>query len=494
MADTYVLGIDQSTQGTKALLFDGYGRMIRRSDVPHRQIVNDKGWVEHDAAEILGNVYLAVRKLLDDPADAARIGAVGICNQRETVAAWDRRTGEPVGNAIVWQCARGSEICREAGVQEAARLIRERTGLTLSPYFSAAKMSWILKHREAARKLAEQGYLCLGTMDSFLIWHLTEERHFYTDYSNASRTQLYNIMTLQWDDEIGRIFGVGSECLPEVHGSDEVFGLTDLGGILPKAVPLCGVIGDSQGALFGQGCHLPGMVKATYGTGSSIMLNIGNTPLISEAGIVTSLAWGIENKVQYVLEGNVNNAGAVITWLQNVLGLISSPADCEEMARQALGQDRTYLVPAFTGLGAPYWDSEAQGLISGITRTTGPNEIVRAALDSIAYQISDIVFLMEREAGCGLKELRVDGGPTANGYLMQFQSDLTGLPVRVPQEEELSGIGAAYLAGISSGIYRQETLFSNPARAVYRPQMSTEIRAGKLDGWKEAVGRVLYRG
>lgn len=495
MEKRYIIGIDQSTQGTKALLFDGEGHLLRRTDLPHRQIVNEKGWVSHDLNEIYRNTVQTVKTLVAESGVAPEtIAGIGISNQRETTAIWDKATGKPLEEAIVWQCGRASGIAQEIAEQGHAEEIREATGLQLSAYFPAAKMAWLLRNGgEERQKRAADGELCLGTIDSWLVYKLTGDHAFKTDFSNASRTQLFNLKTLAWDEKICEMFGIPVCALARVCDSDAVYGTTTMEGLFSEPVPICGVLGDSHAALFGQGCLKPGMIKATYGTGSSLMMNIGDKPIQSSHGVVTSLAWGRGGKVDYVLEGNLNYTGAVITWLKDDLKLISSAKETEGLAREANPADRTYLVPAFTGLGAPYWDEKATASISGITRTTGKAEVVKAALDCIAYQITDLVRAMEQDTGMRIEELRVDGGPTRNGYLMQFQSDITNKRVNIPDAEELSGIGAAYMAGISAGIYDLEKLAGNMKRSVYEPKMDDEIREKKYAGWKAAVDGVLSK-
>ncbi|MDO4867169.1 MAG: glycerol kinase GlpK [Clostridia bacterium] len=490
MMSKYILSIDQSTQGTKALLFDDRGALLCRADLPHRQIINEKGWVEHDPEEILRNTVQVVRDVVAKAGiDKADIAALGISNQRETSVAWDRATGKPVYNAIVWQCARGAEISEEIEAQGHDESIRQKTGLKLSPYFPAAKLAWIMRNVPGVAERAKRGEICVGTIDSWLVYNLSMDHRHCTDYSNASRTQLFNIHALAWDEELLGLFGVDPSCMAVVTDSDGDFGVTDFGGWLDQPIPIRGVLGDSHGALFGQGCLEPGMTKATYGTGSSIMMNIGETPVLSDTGVVTSLAWKIDGKVNYVLEGNINYTGAVITWLKDDLKLISGPGETEALARQANPGDHCYLVPAFSGLGAPYWDSRAEAAIVGMTRSTGKNEVVRAALDCIAYQITDIVRAMGESAGTAIGELRVDGGPTRNAYLMQFQSDMLDIPVRIPDSEELSGIGAAYAAGLAVGVY-SEDVFSVLKRKSYSPDMDAATRDSKYRGWQEAVRRV----
>lgn len=490
----YIIGIDQSTQGTKALLFNEDGDLIGRDDMLHEQIVNDKGWVEHNPIEIYYNTLTVISNLIKKTGiNKDDLCAVGISNQRETALVWDRETGEPIYNAIVWQCARGEEICHNLLNKGYGNKIKSSTGLQLSPYFSAAKIAWVLQNVEGAADKNEEGKLCMGTMDSWLIYKLTNCKEFRTDYSNASRTQMFNVSKLEWDKEICSMFGINTECLAKVCASDSMFGTTDLGGILDKEIEIHAVMGDSHGALFGQGCHKKGMIKATYGTGSSIMMNIGEKPVFSDKGVVTSLAWCIDGKVNYVLEGNINYTGAVISWIQNDLKLINSAKESQELAYMAHKQDKTYLVPAFSGLGAPYWDSDAAGIITGITRTTGRAEVVKAALDCIVYQITDIVKLMSDASETSIEELRVDGGPTRNEYLMQFQSDMLNIPVQVPDAEELSGIGAAYAAGIGLGIYDKDKIFSRMKRQCFKPSMLDEVRKEKYAGWKKAVESVLTK-
>lgn len=489
----YVLGIDQSTQGTKALLFDEEGTLICRTDLPHKQYINEKGWVEHDPEEIYANTLAVVKNLVEKAGiNKNDLAVLGISNQRETAMVWNRTTGKPVYNAVVWQCARGVQICEEIEKAGDADMIRSHTGLQLSPYFSAAKIAWVLKNVGGVQELADKGELCCGTIDSWLVYKLTGGKEFRTDYSNASRTQMFNISELKWDKQVCGLFGIPMSALPEVTDSDGDYGITDFDGYLDHEIPIRGVLGDSHGALFGQGCVETGMIKSTYGTGSSIMMNIGDKPVFSNR-VVTSLAWKLGGEVNYVLEGNINYTGAVITWLKDDLELISSPGETEQLAKESNPADKSYLVPAFTGLGAPYWDSEATGILTGMTRTTKRKEIVRAALDCIAYQITDVIKAMSTESGIDISELRVDGGPTKNKYLMQFQSDIAHVTVQVPSSEELSGIGAAYAAGIAAGIYNKKEVLNKMTRIRFTPQMQPEERAQKYAGWKNAVEQVLHK-
>ena len=490
----YMLGIDQSTQGTKGIVFDGDGRILARTDLAHDQIINEKGWVEHNPDQIMANVVQVVKNVVEKAGiDKEEILGLGISNQRETAVCWNKQTGRPVYNAIVWQCARGADICEKIAADGHGTMIQEHSGIPLSPYYSAAKIAWVLRNVEEARAAAEKDELAVGTMDSYLVYQLTADHAFKTDYSNASRTQMFNVRTLDWDEEIISLFGIKRSMLAEICDSDALYGYTDFDGYLAEPIPIHGVMGDSHGALYGQGCVKPGMIKATYGTGSSIMMNVGEKPIYSDKGVVTSLAWSLGGKVNYVLEGNINYTGAVITWLQKDLGLIASAKETQELAESANPGDTTYLVPAFTGLGAPYWDSKAKAIICGITRTTGKAEMARAALDCIVYQISDVVNVMAEDSGILVEELRVDGGPTKNGYLMQFQSDILNIPVQVPDAEELSAMGPAYAAGIAMGFYDQEKLFAGLNRTRFAPAMADDVRQQKYAGWKESIQMVLTK-
>ncbi len=493
MKEKYIISIDQSTQGTKALLFNEKGKLVKRADKMHEQIVNGKGWISHNPSEIYANTIEAVRRVIEESGiEKVNIAGVGICNQRETSLAWDRFTGEPVGNAIVWQCARAAEICSRIERKGEAEAVRKKTGMRLSPYFPAAKIAWILENVKGAREKSDKGRICHGTIDSWIVFKLTKGKSYKTDYSNASRTQLFNIFELKWDRELCGLFGVDISNLAEVCDSNAFYGETDFEGLLSKPVPIHSVLGDSHGALFGQGCLEPGMMKATYGTGSSIMMNIGETPVLSTHGVVTSLAWSMNGRVNYVLEGNLNYTGAVISWMKNELNLIQSPVETESLAESALKDDNLYLIPAFSGLGAPYWDSHAAAAIVGMTRATGKAEIVRAGIECIAYQITDIMKAMSKDTDIIVKELRVDGGPTKNAYLMQFQSDIAEVDIRVPDSEELSGIGPAYAAGIELGVW-DETVFENLSCKIYKPEMKKAVREKKYRGWKKNIETILTK-
>jgi glycerol kinase len=477
-----VLVIDQSTSGTKALILDGRGTIIARADKAHEQKISPQGWVSHDPEEIYRNTIAAVREAVGRPGvDPGRICCAALSNQRETALVWDRRSGKPLADAVVWQCARGGAICD--ALSSHAGEIRSATGLRLSPYFSAAKIAWILQHTQT--RGAEN--LCAGTIDSWLVYKLTG--NFKTDFSNASRTQLFDIRSLMWDKAICGLFGIPLAMLPEVRDSNGDFGCSDFDGVLPQKTPIRAVMGDSHAALFGQGCLEKGMGKATYGTGSSVMVNSGETPLFCET-VVSSLAWGINGKVNYVLEGNINYTGAVIKWLIDDVRLIASSREAETLAASANPADTCYLVPAFSGLGAPHWKSEARALLCGMTRTTGKAEIVRAAEESIAYQIADVIRSMYEELGISLQELRVDGGPTRDAYLMQFQSDILNIPLSIPEYEELSALGAGYMAGIAVGLY-DSGIPNEVGRKRYEPRMDPASRERHCRGWRDAVRRAI---
>ena len=493
MNSFYILGIDQSTQGTKAVLFDRSGRMIARADEAHKQIVNNQNWVSHNLVEIYENVIKASRRVVEKAGiDKSQIVCIGIDNQRETTAAWNRATGEPVADAIVWQCSRAKDICRRIGGDgHTGETIYRRTGLKLSPYYPAGKMAWFMENVPGIKELEAKKKLALGTIDSWLVYKLTKGKAFKTDYSNASRTQLLDIKKLSWDREMCEIFGIPADALPEICDSDSTFGYTDLEGFLEREIPICGILGDSHGALYGHNCRQTGGIKTTYGTGSSVMMNTGETPFFSEHGLSTSLAWRIHGKATYVLEGNINYTGAVISWLKDKLKMISSPAETEKLAAQADPNDHTYIVPAFSGLGAPWWRDDIYASITGMSRTTGREEIVRAACDCIAYQINDVIEAMRQDSQIQIPQMCVDGGPTRNGYLMQFQSDISRTEVKIPDAEELSVIGAGFLAGEAAGYYDPDDIYKAISYDFYESKMNEQERQKKLQGWKEAVQMLL---
>ena len=494
MKQSYIVSIDQSTQGTKTVLLDREGQFVLRRDLPHRQLINEQGWVGHDALEIAGNIFKVLRQLITDSGiDAAQVAAVAVTNQRESVAVWDRNTGKPVCESIVWQCSRAAGLCRRIEGQGSYPEIRHRTGLVPSPFFSAGKIAWVLENIPGVREKALRGEICVGTMDTWTIWQLTKGRSHKTDCSNASRTQLFNIHTMSWDEELCRIFGIPMSVLPEVLDTDQVFGYTDLGGILPKEVPIRCAIGDSHAALFAHGCVDKGSCMAGHGTGTCIMMNIGDKIAESANGVNTTVAWRMGGEVVYALEGVVNYAGAVTTWLKDALGLVSTAQETETLCYAANPGDQTYLVPAFTGIGAPYWDDGARACFVGMSRLTGRAELVRAGIESIGYQVADIVRAMEADAGFAVREVCMAGGPANNGYLMQFQSDIMAIPAVLGRHEELVAIGAGQIAGLAMGMYDLEMLEKTREKRYYYPKMDENERQRRLLGWHAAVGKALSR-
>lgn len=491
----YILSIDQGTSGTKALLFDDSGRFVRRYNAVHRQYYPHSGWVEQDADEVFQNTVSAIDMLIaESGVNPMQIAAVSITNQRETVVVWDKRTGKPVANAIVWQCNRGTDICETLARQGYGDFIRKQSGLVLSPYYSASKVKWLLNNIKGARDAAVNGDLLMGTMDSWLMYKLTEGAVHATDVSNASRTQLMDIEKLCWDDELLNIFGIPHCMMPEIHSSDHIFGTLKVSCLAQFRIPIAGAIGDSHAALFGQNCFERGMAKVTYGTGSSIMMNIGNTPYFSEKGLVTSVGWSVGGETVYVAEGNINCSADTIKWLVEDLELITNAESSEAVAQSVADTGGVYLVPAFVGLGTPYWDSEATALITGMTRGTKKAHVVRAACECIGYQVKDIIDIMTAEAGVSLKEIRVDGGASRNNFIMQFQSDILGVNVAVNRVEEICALGAAYIAGIAIGFWELKELGKLRTNDTYfTPQMDSDIRNELYEGWKKAVRRTLQK-
>ena len=478
-----ILAIDQSTAATKAMLCSVNGDLLAREDITHRQFTNSQGWVEHDCAEILQNTYKAAKALIEKSQTAPEaIQAIAISNQRETAICWDRKSGSALHNAIVWQCGRAADITERLR-DKLADYVRKSTGLTLSPFFSGAKFAWMLENVPQVAAAMREGRLCCGTIDSWLIFNLTG--NFKTDYSNASRTQLLNLQSLRWDDTIVQAFGLHSSCLPEICMSDSLFGMTDLGGLLPKAVPVHGVLGDSHAALFGNQCWEAFMAKATYGTGSSVMMNAGAVLPSPVEGVVASIAWGMDEKVEYVLEGNINYTGAVTRWLVEDIGLIESAKDAGSIAQSVADTGGVYLVPAFTGLGAPYFNNEARAAFLGMQASTKRAQLVRAAEECIAYQIRDVVEAIKQSSKQALSVLRADGGPTRDDFLMNFQAGILGIAIEVSQTEELSGIGAALCAAVGMGLTSRENF--RPKRRRIEPDMDEARREELYKGWKKAV-------
>lgn len=492
MSKSYILAVDQSTQGTKAMLLDEQGKFLLRRDVPHRQIINDRGWVGHDAVEIARNLPRVCEMVIRDAGiNPGWIVAVAVTNQRESVCVWDAGTGEPICESVVWQCNRATELCDEMDSPALREMVQKKTGLQFSPFFSAPKVSWVLKNIPGAAEKAKRGELRLGTMDTWTMWQMTGGAVHKTDASNASRTQLFNIHAQQWDRELCDVFAIPMSMLPEVCDSDALFGWTDLWGLLPHEVPIHAALGDSHGVMFSHFCTEKGDAMCGFGTGSCVLVNTGDMAVDSHSGMNTTIAWRIEGKTVYALEGVANYSGAVVTWLKNNAGLIENPAETAALAHSANEMDRTYMVPAFTGIGAPHWRSDATAAFLGMNRLTGRAELVRAALESVAYQIADLVLCAQRDNGGPIRELRVAGGPTHNDYMMQFESDILNCNVVVAEHEELSGIGSAYIAGLAMGLYDYETLKRNSRGTVFAPIMSQARRTECLAGWKHAVETVL---
>ena len=489
----YIMALDAGTTSNRAILFDHDGRICSMAQREFTQYFPKPGYVEHDADEIWASeLGVAVEAMNKIGASADDIAAIGITNQRETTVIWDKNTGKPIYHAIVWQCRRTSGFCDELRKQGLTEKIRRKTGLVIDPYFSATKIRWILDNVEGAREKAEAGELLFGTIDTWLIWKLTKGRVHVTDYSNASRTMLYNIHELCWDQELLDIMGIPASMLPKVADSSCIYGETDpsfLGG----AIPIGGAAGDQQAALFGQACFDPGEAKCTYGTGGFLLMNTGSEPMDSQNGLVTTLAWGYKGKVSYALEGSIFVAGAAIQWLRDELRIIDSAPDSEYLAGKVPDTNGCYVVPAFTGLGAPYWDQYARGAILGLTRSVNKYHIVRATLESIAYQVSDVLSAMEADGKKALSSLKVDGGASANNFLMQFQADIMGIPVIRPACVETTALGAAYLAGLSSGFWKDlaELKECMEAPSVFEPSLASEERKKLISGWKKAVGRTF---
>jgi len=496
MAKTKILAIDQSTSGTKAIIFDNKGKVVHRCTENHEQFYPQPDWVEHDPEEIYEKTMLAIKNVLSESkTDLADIAAVAITNQRETVAVWDKKTGKPVYNAIVWQCQRGAKACKELQEQGYGEMVEAKTGLLIDPYFSATGLKWIMDNVDGVQKKAAAGELAFGTMDTWLIYKLTGGKVLATDHSNACRTMLYNIFDLKWDKELLDLMGLHESMAPEVMYSDAVFGHTVPGEVFDREIPITGVMGDSHAALFGQNCYQKGMAKATYGTGSSIMMNIGKKPMKSPEGLVTSIGWGCNKEIDYVFEGNIHCTGDTIKWLVNDLELIPNSKISEELATSVDNNNGVYIVPAFVGLGAPYWDNGARACISGMPRSTKKAHVVRAALEAIAYQIKDLIDLMAEGSGVGLKELRVDGGPTRNNFLMQFQTDMLNSAVVRTDVEEVSALGSALMAGLTVKVWKDFDELSSLRKVdkTFGPSMDAGKRDQHYKGWQEAVKKVLTK-
>ncbi|MBN2898964.1 MAG: glycerol kinase GlpK [Clostridia bacterium] len=491
MEKKYVLALDQGTTSSRAILFNKAGDIVKVAQKEFTQIYPKAGWVEHDATEIWATQSGVAREVLEAAGiRAEEIASIGITNQRETTVVWDKKTGQPIYNAIVWQCRRTASICDAIKARGMEDYIRENTGLVVDAYFSGTKVKWILENVEGAKAKAEAGELLFGTIDSWLIWNLTRGKVHVTDYSNASRTMLYNIKELKWDHKILDDFGIPASVLPEVKPSSEVYGSTDP-SMFGVEIPIAGVAGDQQAALFGQACYEDGMVKNTYGTGCFMLMQTGEKMIPSKNGLLTTIAWGLDGKVEYALEGSVFMGGATIQWLRDELRLINDAADSEYFATKVDDTNGVYVVPAFAGLGAPYWDMYARGTIVGLTRGANRNHIIRAALESIAYQSMDLIKSMEEDSGLKLSTLRVDGGATANNFLMQFQSDILGADVQRPQVTETTALGAAYLAGLAVGFWssKEEIAKNWAVDTTFTANMDADDRASRATNWVKAVGR-----
>lgn len=493
--DKYIMALDLGTTSCRCIIFDKNGRICSAAQKEFTQYFPQPGWVEHDAEEIwatqTGLMYEAMSKI---DITINEIAGIGITNQRETTVLWDKETGRPVHKAIVWQCRRTAGYCDELKKLGMAEFFRSKTGLVLDAYFSATKLRWLLDNAIGARERAEKGELLFGTVDSWIIWKLTGGKVHVTDYSNASRTMLFNIHTLKWDEEILRVLKIPQQILPEVKPSSHVYGYTD-SKLFGREVPVAGAGGDQQCALFGQTCFERGEVKNTYGTGGFMLMNTGTAPVNSHNGLVTTIAWGVDDKVEYALEGSIFVAGAAVQWLRDELGLIRDAAESEVLAKSVPDANGCYVVPAFVGLGAPYWDQYARGAIVGLTRGVNRNHIVRATLESIAYQVNDVLMAMQEDSGMPITSLRVDGGACDNDFLMQFQADILNTSVVRPYCIETTAMGAAYLAGLAVGYWRskEEILANHVIAAEFKPQMGQAKRESLLQGWHNAVKAASVR-
>ncbi len=489
----YVMALDAGTTSNRCILFDLQGQICSVAQKEFTQHFPQPGWVEHDADEIFSTQLEVAKQAMENlGACAGDIAAIGITNQRETTVCWDKNTGRPVCPAIVWQCRRTAPYCDSLREQGLTKTIRQKTGLVIDPYFSGTKLRWVLENVPGARELAQKGNLLFGTVETWLIWKLSGGQVHVTDYSNASRTMLFNIHTLQWDEEILQLLDIPTSVLPQPVPSSQVYGHTDA-SFFGAPIPISGAAGDQQSALFGQTCFTTGDSKCTYGTGAFLLMNTGESPILSKNGLLTTIAWGLEGKVTYALEGSIFVAGAAIQWLRDELRFIESAADSEYMSRKVPDTNGCYVVPAFTGLGAPHWDAYARGCITGLTRGVNKYHIIRATLDSIAYQVGDVLRAMEADSGIPLSELRVDGGASANNYLMQTQADLMNAPVLRPRCVESTAMGAAYLAGLAVGFWEStDSIRQNRSiDRTFQPEITAEERENRNRGWSRAVTRSL---
>ncbi|MDV2886641.1 glycerol kinase GlpK [Alkalihalophilus pseudofirmus] len=490
MEKTYILSIDQGTTSSRAILFDKKGGIVHSAQKEFTQHFPKPGWVEHDANEIWGSVLSVIASVLSE-ADVTpgEIAAIGITNQRETTVVWDKHTGKPVYNAVVWQSRQTADICEELKASGHNELFRSKTGLLIDAYFSGTKVKWILDNVDGAREKAEAGDLLFGTIDTWLIWKLSGGKAHVTDYTNASRTLMYNIYDLKWDDELLEILTIPKTMLPDVRSSSEVYGETVDYHFFGEQIPIAGAAGDQQAALFGQACFEKGMAKNTYGTGCFMLMNTGDKAVPSESGLLTTIAWGLDGKVEYALEGSIFVAGSAIQWLRDGMRMVNQASDTEGYAAKVDSTDGVYMVPAFVGLGTPYWDSEARGAVFGLTRGTTKEHFIRATLESLAYQTKDVLQAMEADSGIQLRKLRADGGAVKNNFLMQFQSDILNVPVERPVVNETTALGAAYLAGLAVGFWedKQEIADNWKIDRSFEVEMDDDVRQPLYDGWKQAV-------
>ncbi|MBE6083826.1 MAG: glycerol kinase GlpK [Tissierellaceae bacterium] len=491
MSKRYILALDQGTTSSRAILFDKKGNIISLSQKEFTQIYPHPGWIEHNPEEIwktqIEAAKEAIQKVGLSPSD---IASIGITNQRETTVLWDKNTGRPVYNAIVWQCRRTADLCDKIKAAGLSDYIRENTGLIVDAYFSATKIKWILDNVEGVRQRAEKGDILFGNIDSWLVWNLTGGKLHITDYTNASRTMLFNIKSLKWDENLLKELNIPSSILPEVRQSSEIYGNTDK-ELFGEEIPISGIAGDQQSALFGQLCFQEGMVKNTYGTGCFMLMNTGDKIVKSQSGLITTIAWGIDNKVEYAIEGSIFSAGAAVQWLRDELKIIHDAADSDYFASKVDDTNGVYLVPAFTGLGAPYWDMHARGIIVGLTRGVNRNHIIRATLESIAYQTKDVIDAMINDSEINLTTLRADGGAASNNFLMQFQSDILNANIEIPEVTETTALGAAYLAGLAVDFWKSkgEIVQNWGINRKFKPMMTPKMREKLYAGWKKAVER-----
>jgi glycerol kinase len=489
----YIMSLDQGTTSSRCIIFDKTGCVISKAQKEFTQIYPKAGWIEHDPIEIWATQFgVAVEALAMANLQASDIAAIGITNQRETTVIWDKRTGIPIYNAIVWQCRRTSDCCEELHKLGFEKVIKDKTGLILDPYFSGTKIKWILDNVPNAREEAEKGNLIFGNIDTWLMWNLTKGQVHATDYSNASRTMLFNIHTLAWDEEILKVLNIPRSMLPEVKPSSQVYGYTSK-TLFGEEIPIAGIAGDQQAALFGQTCFQEGAAKNTYGTGCFMLMNTGSKAVISEHGLLTTIAWGIDNKIEYALEGSIFVGGASIQWLRDELRMIRDASESERYALEVEDTNGVYVVPAFAGLGAPYWDPYARGTVVGLTRGAKKEHLIRATLESIAYQTNDVLKAMQEDSGISLVKLNVDGGASSNNFLMQFQSDILGAQVDRPQIVETTALGAAYLAGLAVGYWKDKDEISQNRMLDknFKPNMDEEKKDKLLKGWHRAVKRAL---